>query len=97
MTEVEKVIFPWLAAHRRGEDEATHVAKFAPIGEGLRQSLAGHDWVTGDNFTIADILLASMLRTPTRIGLLAESGSLADYVERALARPANQRADAIDE
>jgi glutathione S-transferase len=97
MTEVEKAAFPWLRAHRAGEDETGHIASFSPVGDALRQGLAGHEWITGDTFTVADILLASMLRSPVRIGLLAEADPLANYTERALARPANRRAEAIDE
>ncbi len=97
MTEVEKVAFPWLRAHRGDEDEAPHAEKFAPVGTALQRSLAEHEWIAGDNFTVADIVLASMLRNPTGLGLLSDYAELAGYVQRALARPANRRAEAVDE
>ena len=97
MTEVEPAVFPWLRAHRADEDETPHIEKFAPVADTLSDSVARHGWIAGESFTVADIVLASMLRNPTRLGLLAGVPLLAAYVERALGRPANRRADAIDE
>jgi len=97
MTEVEPAVFPWLRAHRGGEDETPHIEKFAPVADALTESLARQEWIAGERFTVADIVLASMLRNPRRLGLLDGAPSVARYVERALGRPANRRADAVDE
>jgi glutathione S-transferase len=97
MTEAEPRVFPWLRAHRAGEDETPHAERFAPVAAALTESLARQEWIAGESFTVADIVLASMLRNPTRLGLLNGTPSVARYVERALGRPANRRADAIDE
>ncbi len=97
VAHVEPVIFPWHRAHRQGDDEAPHIAAFEPVGAALRGGLAGHPWITGDSFTVADIMCASMLRNTRRLGLLADDDPLSDYVDRALARPASRRTDAIDE
>ena len=96
MTEVEGVVFPWLRAHRRGEDETPHAERFVAAGAALREPLSRHEWIAGARFTVADILLASMLRNPARLALLAGEPSIARYVELALARPANRRSDAVD-
>jgi len=97
VSHVEPVIFPWHRAHRQGEDEAAHVEAFEPVGAALRRGLDGHPWIAGSKFTVADIMCASMLRNTRQLGLLSDDDPLSDYVDRALARPANRRADAIDE
>lgn len=97
MTHVEPVAFPWLRAHRRGEDESPHIAAFDPLGTAIGNAVTTtRAWVVGDDFTVADILLASMLRNPTGLGLLAGHPAVIDYVDRALARPACRRAEAVD-
>lgn len=96
VTQVEPVVFPWHRAHRQGDDEAAHASAFEPVGAALRQGLGGHPWIAGSAFTVADIMCASMLRNTRLLGLLADDDPLSEYVDRALARPANVRADAID-
>lgn len=61
-----------------------------PLGR-LQTHLAGHDWLVGDRFTVADINTAECLRYaqghPT---LLAEFPSVKAWLERCQARPAFQ-------
>jgi glutathione S-transferase len=73
MTEVEPVVFGWSRARRRGEGETSHTDPFDPIGAAIRLSLAGHPWIAGRSFTIADILLASMLTNLVQRGFLANN------------------------
>ncbi len=96
LTEMEKVVFPWNRARRGGEDETEHAEKFAPVGEALRASLATNAWIAGDDFTLADILGASILRNALALGLLADDDPLRDWAQRAYERPASKRADAVD-
>ena len=49
---------------------------------------------SGDDFSVADILIVSILRNTVELGLLEPGDPLSDYVERGLARPAQLRADA---
>lgn len=93
MTELEGRIFKWLSAKRAGEDLAEHLADFAPVGNALRWQLSNHDWIAGETFTVADILIATMLGNAFRRELLDEGGPLHEYVERAQARPAYQRTE----
>jgi glutathione S-transferase len=97
VSQLEPVIFPWHRARREGTDQTTHAAAFEPVGAALRRSLAQHPWLAGDSFSVADIMVASMLRNTRVLGLLSDADPLSEYVDRALARPANQRAEAIDE
>jgi glutathione S-transferase len=97
VSHVEPVIFPWHRAHRQGEDETAHVEAFEPIGAALRKAVTEHPWIAGNQFTVADVMCASMLRNTRQLGLLADDDPLSQYVERAVTRPAARRADAIDE
>lgn len=55
--------------------------------------LAGREWLAGP-FTVADILMADVLRLVHRFGRLAEFPACRAYVERATARPAFVKAHA---
>jgi len=64
------------------------------LGERLDQiakALGENEWIAGD-FSIADIVMATVLREVGNNGLLAEHAGLAAYVERAASRPAFQTA-----
>jgi glutathione S-transferase len=97
IAELEKVAFPWNRARRSGEDEAEAAEKFAPVGEAIRGALAaGGPWIAGEDFSLADIFIVSILRNTVALGLLEPGDPLREYVERGLERPAVQRADAVD-
>ena len=93
IAELEKVAFPWNRARRSGGDEAETAEKFAPVGEAVRAALTG-PWIAGDDFSVADILIVSILRNTVELGLLEPGDPVSAYVERGLARPAQLRADA---
>ncbi|HWH19256.1 MAG TPA: glutathione S-transferase family protein [Solirubrobacterales bacterium] len=95
IAELEKVAFPWNRARRGGEDETETAEKFAPVGEAMRAALAAAGpWIAGEDFSVADISLVSILRNTVELGLLEPGDPLTEYVERGLARPAQLRADA---
>ena len=56
--------------------------------EGVERRLEGRDWIACADFTIADILLATVLRDIRKTDLLAPYPRLTAYYARALARPA---------
>jgi glutathione S-transferase len=93
IAELEKVAFPWNRVRRKGEDETEAAAAFAPVGEAIRATLTG-PWIAGDDFSVADILIVSILRNTVELGLLEPGDPVSAYVERGLARPAQLRADA---
>lgn len=96
MTELEKRVFEWLFASRRGEDVSEHAAGFEPVHAALTVGLGDKQWLTGDSFTVADLLCGTMLANAYHRELLTDDGSLRSFAERAQARPAAQRAKAID-
>lgn len=74
-------------------------ADFAPTAESrladrlvlLAEALGDRDWLDG-TFTVADLLMVSVLRQIKRSGQLGAHPVLAAYVDRGEARPAFQRA-----
>jgi glutathione S-transferase len=54
--------------------------------------LADNDWLEGDRFTIADLMMVTVLRLAARGELLSDTPNLAAYVKRGEARPAFARA-----
>ena len=59
----------------------------------LEPVLAGREWLAG-SFSIADIVMADVLRLLHRFDRLADFPACRDYVERATARPAFAKAHA---
>jgi glutathione S-transferase len=58
---------------------------------GIERRLDGREWLACDEFTVADILLATVLRPIRKTDLVEPYPRLKAYCERALARPAWQR------
>lgn len=58
----------------------------------LQSALGGRRWFACDRFSAADILMTHVLRDLRHTDMLADYPALADYVARAEARPAFQRA-----
>jgi glutathione S-transferase len=95
VAELEPSLFGWVRARRAGEDEAAHAERTVPVVAALRDALHDRTWLLGDTFTVPDVLIATMLSGAFRRELLPEEDPLHAYVQRALARPANVRADAV--
>ncbi len=58
--------------------------------------LAGHPWILGDAFSAADVMLGSSAVFLRTFGMLPASPTLEAYADRCLARPAYQRALALE-
>jgi glutathione S-transferase len=97
MAEVEKRVFGWLFAKRKGEDLTEHADGFAPVADALRDAVGDQPWLAGETFTVADILCASMIGNAFNRELLTEDGPLRDWAHRAQQRPANLRAEDRDQ
>jgi glutathione S-transferase len=97
MAEVEKRVFGWLFAKRKGDDLLEHAEGFAAIAGALREAVRDHTWLAGETFTVADILCASMIGNAFNRELLTEEGPLRDWAQRAQQRPANLRAEDRDQ
>jgi glutathione S-transferase len=60
----------------------------------LEAVIQTRDWFAAGRFTIADLLMADVLRMPKRMGKLEGHPALSAYVERICGRPAFERAKA---
>lgn len=74
-----------------GEQRASLVREAHRWLAGLERRLDGREWITCEMFTVADILLATVLRPIRSSELIAPYPRLQAYCATALARPAWQR------
>ena len=65
--------------------------------ETLEEGLRGKEWILGDTFTAADVMLGSSAVFLRMFGMLPDSDVLNAYADRCLARPAYQEALQIQE
>lgn len=73
------------------ERRATLVKEAGRWLSGLERRLDGRDWIASDTFSVADILLATVLRQVRHTDLLDAYPRVKAHYTRALARPAWQR------
>jgi glutathione S-transferase len=69
---------------------------FGMMVEVLEQGLEGGQWLLGDRFSAADVMVGSSVYFMKLFGIFPESPVLAAYADRCLARPAYQKALARD-
>ena len=65
---------------------------FGAMIETWEAALQGRDWIVGDRFTAADVMLGSSAVFMRMFDMLPESPALGAYADRCLARPAYARA-----
>ncbi len=92
LNSMEMVSVPWwfvgLSTPPENPLEAWMHARLAR----LEPVLAARDWLAGDRFTVADLLMADVLRVPAVRGELGSYPALAAYTTRVLDRPAFRKA-----
>lgn len=98
LNSVEMASLPWALFRFAGNLDETRARQQFDDFLGLRLGhmetiLAGRAWLAGD-FSIADIAMADALRLVDRFDGLARSPHCRDYVARATARPAFEKAHA---
>src|SRR5690606_30671205 len=59
--------------------------------DGIEHRLDGREWIACGDFTVADIMMAGVLRTVRKTDLLQPFPKIKAYYERCLSRPAWQR------
>jgi glutathione S-transferase len=96
LNSVEMASLPWSIFNFSGDTEASAGRKrfdafLKSRLEHMEQVLAGREWLT-DSFSIADILMADVLRLVDRFDGLAERPASRDYVARATGRPSFTKA-----
>ncbi len=97
LNSVEPWVTNWMVARLFRNDPAM-IAEAMPMLTlrltQLQDALGSRDWLLPQGFTVADLLMADILRIPDRDGQLAAFPGLDAYMARALARPAFARAHA---
>ena len=99
LNSVEMASLPWSILKFTGDSGDTPASKHldaflkAARLKHLEAVLAGREWLAG-SFSVADILMADVLRLVDRFDGLAEYPACRDYVARATARPAFVKAHA---
>ncbi|KWO54222.1 glutathione S-transferase family protein [Burkholderia territorii] len=69
---------------------------FDAVINAIDAQLAKGPWLLGERFTAADVLWGSALHWTTMFKLVPETPNIRAYIDRVLARPAIQRAQAAD-
>ncbi len=69
---------------------------YADVMNALESALSGRDYLVGDRFTAADLYLGSHLGWGMAFGTIEKRPAFERYWERLAKRPANRRADEID-
>jgi len=59
----------------------------------LEQARDGREWFVGDAFSVADLMVASILKIARNLGLLSDLPALAEWQQSVLVRPAHVRAE----
>lgn len=98
LNSVEAATQPWVLMHFVGDTSETPGRKllndFVKIRlEHTEKVLSGREWLVG-RFTVADLLLADVLRVVDRFDGLAKYPACRDYAARATSRPAFVKAHA---
>jgi len=95
MTELEAPLFRWIRDLSQGATESPERQRFADAATAVESALGGGQWLLGDEFTVADVICASVLAGAHARDLLPEWPGVRAYVERGEERPAYARAATI--
>ncbi|PTE13190.1 glutathione S-transferase family protein [Pseudogemmobacter blasticus] len=91
LNSVEVWAMFWVVAKLFRKDDEAAAREAVLLGQRLGQleaALAGKDWLVADRFTVADLLMADILRIPAAHGFLDGLPGLQAYLARATGRPA---------
>ena len=93
------VIEPGCMAHAGGwEVQASSAGwgRWDDMLQTIRSAIGEGPWLLGERFTMADVVFGGTVSWMVGFGLLPKDPAMVDYVARLGARPAKQRADAIN-
>ena len=86
------VSVPWWFINVGGASENPLDGWLSSRFERLESVLGAREWLAAGQFSIADILMADVLRMPRKMGALDAFPALVAYMDRALDRPAFKQA-----
>jgi glutathione S-transferase len=97
VAELEGPLFRWISALGEGTTESRAHDRFTQAAVALESALNGGDWLLDAQFTVADVMCASVLQGADARELLRPWPGLEAYVQRSESRPAHARAAAISD
>jgi glutathione S-transferase len=97
VSELEGPLFRWLRELAEGTTESAVRDRFAQAAATIESALDQRDWLLGSQFTVADVMCASVLQGAHSRELLQPWPSLEAYVQRSESRPAYVRAAVISD
>jgi glutathione S-transferase len=97
VAELEGPLFRWISALGEGTTESRAHDRFTQAAVALESALDGGDWLLDAQFTVADVMCASVLQGADTRELLRPWPGLEAYVQRSESRPAYARAAAISD
>ena len=95
MTELEGPLFRWIRDLSEDVAESQAGNRFAQAAAALESALGEREWLLDGQFTVADVICASVLAAAHSRDLLERWPGLRAYVERSESRPAYERAARI--
>jgi glutathione S-transferase len=97
VAELESPLFRWIRALREGSTDSLAADRFTQAAGALESALSEGDWLLGAQFTVADVMCASVLQGAGSRELLGPWPGLESYVQRSESRPAYVKAAAVSD
>lgn len=92
LNSVEMVTVPWWFINLKKPPDNPLEGWMGQRFDRLEAVMQAHHWLAADRFTVADLLMADVLRVPSVLDALQNWPAVAAYVARVCARPAFQKA-----
>ncbi|HEY1521007.1 MAG TPA: glutathione S-transferase family protein [Solirubrobacteraceae bacterium] len=97
VAELEGPLFGWIRALGEDITESPARDRFTHAAVALESALGGGDWLLGAEFSVADVMCASVLQGADSREMLRPWPGLEAYVRRSESRPAYAKAAAISD
>jgi glutathione S-transferase len=97
VTELEAPLFRWIGELSEGTTESPARDRFTQAAIAIQSALGDRDWLLDSQFTVADVMCASVLEGANSRDLLRPWPTLEAYVQRGESRPAHAKAAAISD
>lgn len=92
LNSMEMVTVPWWFINLSRPPENPLAGWMNQRFDRLETVLGKRDWLAAGRFTVADLLMADVLRVPADLGVLEDHGALKAYAARVCDRPAFRKA-----
>jgi glutathione S-transferase len=97
VAELEAPLFRWIRELSEDTSDSKARDRFAQAAIAMESALDGSDWLLDAQFTVADVMCASVLQGANSREMLRPWPELEAYVQRSESRPAYARAAAISD